>query len=374
MPLLSDQQDTPAVAECPSESLSFRVSSASASPDTSASLFEGLRLGGTEPDLRAAVEYATLIFNAAPIGAVVYRANGRCLAANAEAGRILAATPAQLKEEDFRRLASWRQSTLLASAERCLDEDRTIDDVFYLTERKYGLPIWAACRLIPFDYRGERHFLLLFSDVTEKKKIEEQNRIHLEKLETALDQTVTVFRTLGELRDPYTAGHERRVGELAAAIGAQLGFNVYEQRGLRIAGSLHDIGKIGLPAETLAKPGALSAAEFELIKEHSAAGYKILKNVDFPWPVALVALQHHERMDGSGYPQRLTGDDISREARIVAVADVVEAMHSHRPYRPARGISEALAEIELGRGVTFDADAADACLRLFRRNGYLLPD
>ena len=325
-------------------------------------------------DLHAAVEYASVIFNAAPIGVVVYRADGRCVSVNLEAGRILGAAPAQLKEESFRDLESWRRTTLLASAEQCLGENHAVDDVVHLETRKFGPPIWISCRLVPFDHRGERHVLLLFSDVTETKRIEEQNRMRLEKLEAAVDQTVAVFRTLSELRDPYTAGHERRVGELAAAIGAELGFDARGQQGLRIAGSLHDIGKIGLPAEILARPGALSVAEFALIKDHPNVGFRILQNVDFSWPIALVALQHHERLDGSGYPQGLKSDQILLEARIVAVADVVEAIQSHRPYRPARGISEALAEIERGRGVTFDAQATDACLRLFRNKGYRLTE
>ena len=205
-----------------------------------------------------------------------------------------------------------------------------------------------------------------------KRDVEEQTRLYVEELQVALTQTVSVIRTLVELRDPYTAGHEQRVGDLAAAVGAELGFDERRQQGLRIAGYLHDVGKIAAPAELLSKPGRLSPAEFELIKEHAAIGYKILNNVDFPWPVALVALQHHERMDGSGYPQGLKGEQIAFKARIVAVADVAEAMSSHRPYRPAIGIDCALAEIERGKGTLFDADVVDACLRLFRQNGYKL--
>ena len=162
--------------------------------------------------------------------------------------------------------------------------------------------------------------------------------------------TVQVATTLSEMRDPYTAGHERRV-----------------------AGHLHDIGKISIPTEILAKPGKLSSAEFTLIKGHAQAGYDVLKDVEFPWPVAQVALQHHERMDGSGYPQGLKGEAILLESRIMAVADVIEAMSSHRPYRPGLGIAAALSEIERGRGTLYDANVADACLRLFREKGYTIP-
>jgi len=185
--------------------------------------------------------------------------------------------------------------------------------------------------------------------------------------------TVEVATTLSEMRDPYTAGHERRVGEIAAAIGVELGLDEQRVEGLRVAGHLHDIGKITIPAEILSKPGKLSKIEYQLIQGHPQSAFDVLKDVELPWPVAQVALQHHERMDGSGYPQGLKGDAILLEARIMAVADVVEAMASHRPYRPALGIDKALAEIERGRGTIYDADVADVCLRLFRGKGYRLP-
>ncbi len=179
---------------------------------------------------------------------------------------------------------------------------------------------------------------------------------------------------LGEMRDPYTAGHERRVGEVAVAIGGQLGLDSGRIEGLRVAGYLHDIGKIKLPAEILSKPTRLTSAEYALIKEHPQSGFEILKSVDFPWPVAQVALQHHERVDGSGYPHGLKGEDILLEARIMAVADVVEAMSSHRPYRAGLGIDSALAEIENGRGALYDPAIADACLNLFRNEHYAIPE
>ena len=196
---------------------------------------------------------------------------------------------------------------------------------------------------------------------------------YVTELEAAFMSTVQVINTLIDMRDPYTAGHERKVAELAAAIGAELGFSVRQQDGLRAAGYLHDIGKITIPAEILVKPGKLSAIEYQLIQEHAQAGYRVLKDVKFPWPIADVVLQHHERMDGSGYPQGLKGEAIVLKARILAVADVVEAMSSHRPYRPARGIDTSLAEIKRGRGTLFDADVVDACLRLFLEKGFVIP-
>ena len=195
---------------------------------------------------------------------------------------------------------------------------------------------------------------------------------YIAELETAFMSTVQVVTTLSEMRDPYTTGHERKVAELAVAIGAELGFSVHQQEGLRVAGYLHDIGKIAIPTQFLAKPGKLSWIEQRLIQEHAQAGYDVLKDVKFPWQIADVVLQHHERMDGSGYPQGLKGEAILLEARILAVADVVEAMSSHRPYRPALGIEAALTEIERGRETFFDANVVDACLRLFREKCYVI--
>jgi HD-GYP domain-containing protein (c-di-GMP phosphodiesterase class II) len=176
-----------------------------------------------------------------------------------------------------------------------------------------------------------------------------------------------------ELRDPYTAGHERRVGEISAAIAGEMGLDPDVQRGLRVAGAVHGVGKIVVPAEILSKPAKLSAVELELVQQHAAYGYEVLKDVPFPWPVAEVARQHHERMDGSGFSRGLVGTAILLEARILAVADVVESMASHRPYRPGLGIPVALGEIERNAGRLYDADVAAACLRLFRDKGYILP-
>ena len=168
-----------------------------------------------------------------------------------------------------------------------------------------------------------------------------------------------------EVRDPYTAGHQRRVGELAAAMALCMELGEERAEGLRVGGLLHDVGKINIPAEILAKPGLLTTMEYELIKGHARAGYDILAAIHFPWPVAEMALQHHERADGSGYPGGLSGEDILPEARILAVADVVEAMASHRPYRAALGLDAALAEVRAGVGVRYDPAAVAACEHVF---------
>lgn len=189
---------------------------------------------------------------------------------------------------------------------------------------------------------------------------------HVEVVEASLRATVEVATSLSEMRDPYTAGHQRRVGDIAAAIGEELGLDADCLEGLRVAGRLHDIGKIAIPAEILTRPGRLSNEERALIQIHPQAGYDVLVDVPFPWPVALVALQHHERIDGSGYPNGLRGEEIIVEARIVAVADVLEAMSSHRPYRESLGVESALVELEAGAGTRYDAAVVAACVNQVR--------
>jgi PAS domain S-box-containing protein/putative nucleotidyltransferase with HDIG domain len=193
------------------------------------------------------------------------------------------------------------------------------------------------------------------------------------RLEQSLEATVQALARTAERRDPYTAGHQQRVAHISVAIARELGLPDERIHGLRLAATIHDIGKIEVPAELLSKPTRLTRAEYELIKGHAQAGYEILKDIEFPWPLADMVRQHHERLDGSGYPLGLKAEAILLESRIIAVADVVEAIASHRPYRPARGMGVALEEIEKGRGTAFDAEVVDAFLRLVRDKGYVLP-
>jgi PAS domain S-box-containing protein/putative nucleotidyltransferase with HDIG domain len=239
--------------------------------------------------------------------------------------------------------------------------------------RKDGSLIDVGVHGARATHLGRPAVIGLMQDVSEKKRAEEQIQHYIKQLEDSFMHTIEVATTLVEKRDPYTAGHEKRVALIAVAIGTELGLDAHRIEGLRVGGYVHDIGKIIVPAEILSKPGHLSAAEYELIKGHPQAGYDILKNVDFPWPVADIAYQHHERMDGSGYPRGLKGEEILLEARITTVADVVEAMSSHRPYRPGIGIEQGLAEIERGSGIHYDPVVVAACLRLFREKGYKLP-
>ncbi|MHB9097272.1 MAG: PAS domain S-box protein, partial [Syntrophales bacterium] len=209
-------------------------------------------------------------------------------------------------------------------------------------------------------------------DITERKQAEEQLQDTLESLRRAVNTTIQVMVSAVETRDPYTSGHQTRTAYLARAIATDMGLPKDRIDGIGVACSIHDIGKLSIPAEILSKPTKLSEIEFELIKEHAQRGYEILKNVESPWSLAEIVYQHHERMDGSGYPRNLKRDDILMETRILIVADVVEAMASHRPYRPSLGLSAAMDEIEKNRGTLYDAAVVDTCLRLFREKGFKL--
>jgi len=208
--------------------------------------------------------------------------------------------------------------------------------------------------------------------IDRKKKDEELLR-SVARLRAAMDGVVSVLARTLESRDPYTAGHQRRVASIAAAVAVEMGLPESRVEGIRIAGIVHDLGKIAVPAEILSKPTRLNPAEMSLVQAHSQVGFDILKDIEFPWAIAESVLQHHERMDGSGYPRGLKGDQILLDARILAVADVVEAMASHRPYRASLGLEKALEEIEARKGSVYDPEVATACLRLFRVRGYQIP-
>lgn len=187
---------------------------------------------------------------------------------------------------------------------------------------------------------------------------------------TCLEETANAFAALSETRDPYTSGHQRRVADLACSIARHMNLGADLLAGLRIAGIMHDIGKISAPADILSKPGRLTAPEYDIVKRHAGVACSFLAPVTFPWPLGLIIGQHHERLDGSGYPDGIGGDDIRLEARIIAVADVVEAMSARRSYRLALGIDAALAEIEKNAGRLYDRTVVQACLQLFREGGF----
>ncbi len=205
----------------------------------------------------------------------------------------------------------------------------------------------------------------------ELKQTLAQSQLNLDKFQRAMEGIVQAISVAVEMRDPYTAGHQQRVADLSCAIAGMMGVHQDDIYGLRMASVIHDMGKITVPAGILSKPGRLSELEYELIKSHVRAGYDILKRIEFPWPIADIILQHHERLDGSGYPQGLKEDQIMQLARILAVADVFETIASHRPYRPALGLEPAIDEIRMNRGILYDPQAVDVCLTLVEKGEFV---
>jgi PAS domain S-box-containing protein/putative nucleotidyltransferase with HDIG domain len=265
------------------------------------------------------------------------------------------------------------------------DKDQVTKSLFTLMETKApftnvelrslnsnGQVIFMELSGVPFfnkdgeicGYRG------VSRDMSARKKAEEEREKYADKLQKTLEASINTIAVIAEARDPYTAGHQYRVATLAMAIAEELGLDEASITTVRVAGWLHDIGKIQIPAEILSKPSKLNDVEMAIIRHHPQVSHDILKKMELPWPVCPVVLQHHERMDGSGYPNGLSNDDIIMEARILAVADVVEAMASHRPYRPALGIDKALDEILKNKNVLYDSQVVDACIRLFRKKGF----
>jgi len=231
---------------------------------------------------------------------------------------------------------------------------------------------WLITDKIPYkDKEGKVTGVIgLAKDITVQRKEEQELKQTYQKLKKTMDAAIDTMSRIIEAKDPYTSGHQQRVSQLATAIAKELNLSKDKVEGIRIASLIHDIGKIGLPTEILSKPRKLTDIEFRLIKEHSQIGYDILKSIDFSYPVANIILQHHERLNGSGYPNKLKGDEILLEARILGVADVVEAMSSFRPYRSALGTEKALEEITQNRGTLYDPQVVDACLRLFKEKGF----
>jgi PAS domain S-box-containing protein len=246
-----------------------------------------------------------------------------------------------------------------------LQDDRWTGEIGFI--RKDGTEGICETTVIPLRDEGD-NIIAMFGvcrDITERKRSEEQLQHSYDKLRETLIATVNILASTIEMRDPYTAGHQRRVTTLACAIAEEMGLSDDQFDGLRLAGLIHDLGKINVPAEILSKPGHINDIELSIIRYHPQICHDILKTIELPWPVAKIVLHHHERINGSGYPQGLKGDEIMLEARILAVADVVEAMASHRPYRPALGIKLALEEITKNKGILYEPAVVVACNKLF---------
>jgi HD-GYP domain-containing protein (c-di-GMP phosphodiesterase class II) len=273
-------------------------------------------------------------------------------------------------------------------------EDQKIFDTLLQsdTEKKYGKELTLLCQdgeQIPVYFSvstptipSQPHIAcVLATDLTEQKQIEEMvaakkvalsNLQASNRLQKSLEDSIRAIASTVESRDKYTAGHMARVGMISLAMAKFMKLPEEDIHGIELASVVHDVGKIAIPVEILVQPGKLSKIEYLLVQTHVEAGYDILKNIEFPWPIAEMVLQHHERMDGSGYPRGLKGDEILMGARIIAIADVVEAMATNRPYRAVLGLDAALEEIKQGRGKLYDALAVDACVALFENEGFSL--
>lgn len=324
-----------------------------------------------EEALRESEEKHRLLFDSAGDAIFIHDAEAQILAVNPLACNRLGYTHAELMSMKIGQVDSPGESPYAPDRMARLME---LGELAFETvhQRSDGslVPTDVSARRITWD--GQPAIMSICRDITERKRTEKNLLDTLESLRKAVNTTIQVMVSAVEARDPYTAGHQLRSADLAGAIAAQMGLPREKIEGLRMAGSIHDIGKLSIPAEILSKPSKLTNIEYSLIKEHARMGYEMLKDVESPWPLAEIVYQHHERMDGSGYPRQLKGEDMIIEARILAVADVVESMASHRPYRPAIGIEEALEEIEKNRGTLYDDVVADACLRLFREKGFQL--
>ncbi|NMW21230.1 MAG: HD domain-containing protein [Chlorobiaceae bacterium] len=262
---------------------------------------------------------------------------------------------------------------ILESLLNMVTEEKHRAEFILVTEDGARLPVYLSIGNVKVG-KEAAVFCLVATDLSEVKQIEKivaSKKMALaalqasQELQESLEESIKAIANTVESRDEYTAGHMRRVGQLAPAIAREMGLSEESIHGIALASTIHDLGKISIPVEILTKPVKLSKIEYQLIQTHVEAGYDIVKNIKFPWPIALLILQHHERMDGSGYPQGLKGEEILLESRIIAIADVIEAMASRRPYRTELGIDAALAEISQGRGTLYDPAAVDACIRLF---------
>lgn len=305
-------------------------------------------------------------------GIVVIDQYGKVRESNLRFAEMLGCTPQEVLEL---YVWDWEYTVPQNDLKQMLrDVDETGDHFESKHKRKDGSIYDVEISSNGAIFDEEKLIFCVCRDITQRKKAESELTETLNSLRQAVGATIEVLMCTTEMRDPYTAGHQKRVADLARAIATELDLSAHQIQGLRMAASIHDIGKISIPSDILNKSSRLTDLEYSIIREHSRYGMEILKNVSSPWPIAEIVYQHHERMDGSGYPQGLKGDQILLEARIICVADVVEAMASHRPYRPSLGLDTALQEIEKNKGILYDAQVAEACLKLFRENKFTFQD
>ena len=325
-----------------------------------------------ETQLGASDQRFQMLIEQSPAGIYVLR-HGAFVYANPRMDEIMGVAHGELVGQDSKAFVIAEDWHILTDATERMNLLGSTGNLQVRCKRKDGVLIEIGLQNVTSQYDGAPAIIGMAQDISERNRAQAEIQQYILRLEHTTEATLQAVSNMVEMRDPYTAGHERRVGELAGAIGAEMDLSAHDIKGLRLAGFVHDVGKIAVPAELLAKPTRLTEAEMALIRVHSQAGYDVLKGIDFPWPIADVILQHHERIDGTGYPRGLIGAEIRVEARIMMVADVVESMSSHRPYRPGLGIEAALAEIIQFSGSRYDPVVVEACLRLFREKAYTIP-
>ncbi len=322
----------------------------------------------TEKRLRVSEERYKKLINSSPDAVALLNEEGRFLTVNPSMAQRYNLTQKQLEGKTLHQVMPYEFAEKQTEKSKEAMEKREI--VYYEIEKQgwyfqnYYIPVST------FD--NQKTYQIISRDFTEVKQTQNKLEKTLDKLNKAVQATVRALSLTLEQRDAFTAGHQERVARLACIIARELELEEERIQGLYFAGLVHDIGKISVPSEILSKPTRLSDIEFSLIKQHPQVGFEILKDIEFPWPIADVVLQHHERIDGSGYPNGLSGNQIMKKAKILAVADVVEAMTSHRPYRPGLGLNVALEEVEKNRGTLYDQDTVEVCLKLFREKGHSL--
>ncbi|MGD0352796.1 MAG: HD domain-containing phosphohydrolase [Dehalococcoidia bacterium] len=328
-----------------------------------------LRVSGRQKLLKEQVEFYAQLFYATTDSIIVHDLEGKCVYANERACQFYGYDEEELLRINLYELNAPEQvETVKAKIVELIEKNQLTFESVHVCKNKPLAPVEISSLII--ESGGRKLIVSAVCDISERKRTAEELRQTSLRLQRAIEGAINAVALTTEIRDPYTAGHQHRVAKLACSIGRELGLSENQIEGVRVAGTLHDIGKIYVPAEILSRPGRLRQNEINLVKDHAQVGYDLLSTIEFPWPVAQIVLQHHERMNGSGYPLGLSGDEILIEAKIMSVADVVEAMASHRPYRPALSIEEALLEILQQRGVLYSPEAVDACIKVFTQKGF----
>lgn len=327
----------------------------------------------TKENLRSSEEKFSLIFKHSPNGMCISTfCHGRFVDVNDLYVNALGYTRKELIGRTSSDINLWVDVTERDAMVKALMQTGTITDFeLHFRDKKGHIHLGLTSASL-FTIGDESYILTQTQDITDRKQIEKKLQQTHTRLRKTIETTIQMLVSVLESRDPYTAGHQYRSANLACAIAAEIGLPEDKIEGIRMAGIVHDIGKLSIPAEILTKPSKLSEIELKMIREHCRNGYEMLKNLESPWPLSEIVFQHHERINGTGYPRKLKGKDILLEARILSVADVVEAMASHRPYRASLGIEAALEEIEKNRGIFYDTVATDACLKLFKEKQYQL--